>query len=433
MQKKKSALPISSQLFMFLSIYLLFFIILSPFSITGAGAANYEGFGSITNGALDAPGGYTTYHVTSLANSGAGTLRDAVSQDYRYIVFDIGGTIVLTGSLYIRSSYITIDGASAPSPGITLSLPSGGDFVIQGPVNDIIITNIRSDGNGVANDGFGMYGDGGFVENVIIDHCTFANAVDGVQDTRFGIRNVTYSWNLFKDNMKGGSFSDGMGRHGISVHHNVYANCVERIPKVKSEDDGTTTQFDLVNNVVYDWRWAGLQIEPYGLHLELHVTNNYYKAVNGADESSVFIRGGDSATGHQVNFEGNIFPPGETDDVDTDILPPPIEGWARVTTYDASTLGDTVVPCVGTHYPTQEEKELLNEISIAIGGQGGECSLVELSGDLNNDGTIDIQDVQCCIDHILGTQDWGSDADVNVDGKVDEGDVEEIINIILKE
>ena len=77
-------------LHIFLSTAITLFIMGAPFSIRSVISANYEGFGSITNGALDAPGGYTTYHVTSLANSGAGTLRDAVSQDARYIVFDKG-------------------------------------------------------------------------------------------------------------------------------------------------------------------------------------------------------------------------------------------------------------------------------------------------------------------------------------------------------
>jgi len=61
-----------------------------------------------------------------------------------------------------------------------------------------------------------------------------------------------------------------------------------------------------------------------------------------------------------------------------------------------------------------------------------EYGAVSLRGDLNKDGIVNIQDVQCCVNHISGTQDWGSKADVNSDGKVDEADVKEIVNIILK-
>jgi hypothetical protein len=56
-----------------------------------------------------------------------------------------------------------------------------------------------------------------------------------------------------------------------------------------------------------------------------------------------------------------------------------------------------------------------------------------LKGDINKDGQVNIQDIQACVNHILGKQDWGSTADVNRDGTVDEEDVKEIVNIILKQ
>jgi len=54
-----------------------------------------------------------------------------------------------------------------------------------------------------------------------------------------------------------------------------------------------------------------------------------------------------------------------------------------------------------------------------------------LKYDVNGDGYVNIQDVQACVNHISGTQDWGSKADVDGDGKVNENDAKEIINIIL--
>jgi pectate lyase len=354
------------------------------------GASTYEGFGTVTRGAEGAPGGYQTYHVTSLANSGAGTLRDAVSQGSRLVVFDVGGTINLSGSLYITEvAYLTIDGSTAPSPGITISLPVDRSFYILGEAHDIIINNIRADGNYIGlgtgdGDVFaldGYYGSGP-VYNVIVDHCTFTSAGDGVQDTKGTIRNITYSWNLFKDTDFMGSFSDPGERENISLHHNVYARGGERMPKIENEGGSTTTNFDMVNNIVYGWNtygvgFRGLQIQPDGWLLELHVTNNWYEPVAGADDAAITISG----TGHQVNFEGNVFPPGEMDDVDTSTLPPDIPAWAKVTTYDASTLGDTVVPFVGTHYPTSGEQSLLSEIrSVIGGGQLGALNVSSTSG-----------------------------------------------------
>jgi len=55
-----------------------------------------------------------------------------------------------------------------------------------------------------------------------------------------------------------------------------------------------------------------------------------------------------------------------------------------------------------------------------------------LRGDVNKDGKVNIQDVQCCVNHILGKKDWGKKADVNMDWKVDGRDVSEIIKTIFK-
>lgn len=56
-----------------------------------------------------------------------------------------------------------------------------------------------------------------------------------------------------------------------------------------------------------------------------------------------------------------------------------------------------------------------------------------IKGDLTGDSLINIQDIQACVNHILGTQDWGAAADVNGDSSVDVLDVQEIVNIILSE
>ena len=40
-------------------------------------------------------------------------------------------------------------------------------------------------------------------------------------------------------------------------------------------------------------------------------------------------------------------------------------------------------------------------------------------------------DIHACVNHILEIQDWGSSADVNEDGSVDVLDVQEIVKLIL--
>jgi hypothetical protein len=142
----------------------------------GAGSSEFEGFGAVTRGALDCAG-YETFHVTSLANSGTGTLRDAVSAGCRYIVFDVGGTITLSSALSIDESYLTIDGLSAPSPGITIRQPgtSTKTVIISDTgedVHDVVIHHLRHIGDGghsdSSNDIWGLDGDEGEVYNVIL-------------------------------------------------------------------------------------------------------------------------------------------------------------------------------------------------------------------------------------------------------------------------
>jgi len=53
-----------------------------------------------------------------------------------------------------------------------------------------------------------------------------------------------------------------------------------------------------------------------------------------------------------------------------------------------------------------------------------------LEGDVNADGLVNAADIEACVQHILGFQDWGQMADVNEDGHVDILDVQEIVNII---
>src|SRR5699024_12663956 len=63
-------------------------------------------FRSLTTGGR----GGEVYEVTTLADSGEGSLREAVSGDNRMIVFRVGGTIELDGGLEVTGSNLTIAG-----------------------------------------------------------------------------------------------------------------------------------------------------------------------------------------------------------------------------------------------------------------------------------------------------------------------------------
>jgi pectate lyase len=348
-------------------------------------AQTYEGFGAATQGAASSPTGYSTFHVTSLADSGTGTLRDAVSQGARHIVFDVAGVIRLASDLNIYHSYTTIDGATAPAPGITIQMP--GDFGINiygrssgRSVHDVIVHNLRVDGlsPGVATgrgDIFGMDGEDGDVYNIVLDHITGVAARDGVFDIYGRVYNVTISWNLIKDTLLALHLSREVDvKENISVHHNVFARNNER--QIRLKDD---SRVDYVNNVVYGWGWygsggKGLNIDTsYSVDPTINVVNNRFVHVNtpyGSAGSAIFYQGGTGTA--KVFMSGNIVPSAETDS-GTVATPMPVPAAAQVSTFSASTLGDTVVPCAGMKYPSPEELVLLQEIAAAIGGSGQGC------------------------------------------------------------
>jgi hypothetical protein len=100
---------------------------------------------------------------------------------------------------------------------------------------------------------------------------------------------------------------------------------------------------------------------------ELNVVGNvfhYVEDLNGdEDDAILFEQGADNGA---VYFEGNLVPTGETDDTLSTSGPLPIPADAQVTTYGAETLGENVVPHVGTHFRTDDEQDLLDEVAAAL-------------------------------------------------------------------
>ena len=114
----------------------------------------------------------TVYHVTNLNDSGTGSLRDAVSQSNRIVVFDVSGVIKITDRM-VFSSNLYIAGQTAPGEGITVY----GNGVSFSGANNIICRYLRvrmghggtsgKDCAGVANG-----------TNMIFDHCSFYWGLD---------------------------------------------------------------------------------------------------------------------------------------------------------------------------------------------------------------------------------------------------------------
>ena len=344
----------------------------------GGGPQSLEGFGAATKGHASCPQSPSTVHVTTLADAGPGSLRSALSAGCRRVVFDVGGSIVLKSDLNLPYSYVTIDGATAPSPGITVEQPGNIGTTIEarssiGAAHDIIIRYLRMDGQAKGHENvgdiWGLDGESAPVSRVVIDHVTGIAATDGVFDVWEDVKDVTLSWNLILDTVTALHLSTGdikVSRERFSIHHNVFARNNERQIRIRHDNQ----LIDYVNNVVYGWGWFEGGGRGLDIHYDSGETNpslnvignvfHYVAGLKGAPDGAIeFNRGSDEGN---VYFEDNKLPAGLADGKSSGGKLS-IPSAATVTRYPAATLDTNVVPHVGTHYPTSEESALLKTIA----------------------------------------------------------------------
>jgi pectate lyase len=269
-------------------------------AVVGAGPAaaavpafpGAEGWGKNAMGGGQNPKTQVLF-VTSLEDSGPGTLREALMQSGpRIIIFRTGGIIDLKSRISFAQDHATIAGQTAPGDGIIIR-----NFPIRIGANHVIMRGLRIR-NG---DGPGPPGDlrdsieisratGDPIHDVIVDHCSFGWSVDETVEFWYGARNVTLSYCVFGEALWKSIHQKGS--HGyamlfgngpstlITLHHNLFAHNDRRNPWIKDN-----AKIEMINNVVYNWGteatglWGAAGLPP----VFANVIGNYYKA--GADTS----------------------------------------------------------------------------------------------------------------------------------------------------
>ncbi len=302
-----------------------------------------EGFGTDTTGGL----GCDEYVVTSLADDGPGTLRDAVSQSSRYVTFAVGGTIELERSLRITSDHITIDASQAPDPGITITAAHAG---VEAALLDIrggshiIVRNIRVIDAPDTNTGDNLRIWEG-AHHVVIDHCSFRRAGDGSIDICYSAHDVTVQWCIVAETVKNSLLT--AGAYNITLHHNLYALGDERNPQIDN-----CTFVDVVNNVIYGWSGN------YGTRVRngasANIIGNYYMPDDGSDPSDALVL---SSPG-PVYIEGNVLPPNcNVESTCGALLETP-----AVTRTDAETALRDVLAEAGAHPRDADDSDYVNQV-----------------------------------------------------------------------
>lgn len=226
--------------------------------------------------------GGKVFVVTSLADSGSGTLREACeSAGPRIVVFNVAGIIHLEKPVFIEAPYITIDGHTAPGDGVCLA----GQGIIDN-AHDVVIRYLRLR-RGIT-DIFNRHGNhyGDPVGNIILDHVSASWGNDQNLDTyrhmyqptnggpalKLPAVNVTIQWCITSEalNINNHAFGGDWGGRNTGFHHNLLACNTGRNPSV-----AMTYDFNFVNNVIFNWRHR--TVDGGDKDSLYNIINNYYK------------------------------------------------------------------------------------------------------------------------------------------------------------
>lgn len=218
-----------------------------------------SGFGRYATGGRSGE----VYKVTNLNDSGPGSFRDAVSQPYRIVVFDIGGVINLESRVRV-APHITIAGQTAPGDGITLY----GYGVSFG--NNNIVRHIRLHGSiGMQRGSCTLVADN--LRHAIFDHVS----VQWGRWDNLHVKNtsdVTFQYCIIGEAIDPQRFGALLERpENITIHHCLWINNQSRNPKGKA-----FMQF--YNNVIYNWGRSGYVGGHSKAHYHVDMVGNYFIA-----------------------------------------------------------------------------------------------------------------------------------------------------------
>jgi hypothetical protein len=220
--------------------------------------------------------------VTSLADSGPGSLREACEQGgARIVVFNVAGIIRLKTPLMIRAPYITIEGQSAPGDGICVA----GESVWLN-THDVLVRFMRfrrgETNVGRRDDSIG----GNPIGNIMIDHVSASWGLDenmsmyrhmyndstGIPEQKLGTVNITIQNSIFSESLDtwNHAFGSTLGGENCTFMRNLWADNAGRNPSI-----GWNGVFNFANNVMFNWVHRSVDGGDY--RALYNIINNYYK------------------------------------------------------------------------------------------------------------------------------------------------------------
>lgn len=218
--------------------------------------------------ALDILGGLTPTRgervsigrVVSLADSGAGSLRECINgATPRVCIFEVGGVINLTSDLVLDKNRVTISGQTAPTPGVILR---GATLSIE--ASDIVVEHLSvwvgdslKGPRPAYRDGVRIGSEKRLVSRVVVDHLSVLWGIDENVSIFGGARDITIQNTLIAEGLDKSIHPKGAHSKGIllspnskriSLIRNVIAFHGERLPLIQG---GSSVL--MLNNVIYGW------------------------------------------------------------------------------------------------------------------------------------------------------------------------------------